>query len=219
MSLRWTLLLAALLAFILVPFVLWEDQFTRWTDALTNTETGRWLLLVSVVALLAGDIVLPVPSSAVSAAAVAVLGPGPGGMSIWAGMTAGAILGYGLGRTGGAALATRLVGAEDLNRAAGPMQRLGPGVLAVCRAVPVLAEASVLFAGIVAMDPRLFLVTCALANAGVALAYSALAMLGASLGSVYPAMIGAIAIPALAIGIAALTGVRHLRAPRISKKN
>jgi 3-dehydroquinate synthase len=125
-----------------------------------------------VVLLLASDLFLPVPSSLVSAGAVAALGPALGAAAVWLGMSLGALLGYFVGKSGGRALALRVVGPEELERAAALHERFGAAVLVVCRGVPVLAEASSLFAGLVRMPFAKFAFVAGTANAGLALTYA-----------------------------------------------
>lgn len=175
--LRWIALTCLVLLSILVPFALWEDEVTAFSVRLLAPPTGRALLSVTVVVLLGSDVLLPIPSSFVSAGAVALLGPGWGGASIAIGMTLGAWVGYGLGRWGGEPLAHRMAGPAELERARRMMQRFGSWVLLVCRGVPVLAEASTLLAGATRLEPVRFGVVTGLGNAGLALAYALIARL------------------------------------------
>ncbi|MGA9582760.1 MAG: hypothetical protein WBR13_12415, partial [Allosphingosinicella sp.] len=65
------------------------------------------------------------------------------------------------------------------------------------RAVPVLAEASTVAAGLAAMPLRRFALATGLANAGIALVYVAWgAAAGGSAGSFLMLLAGAIAVPA-----------------------
>jgi membrane protein DedA with SNARE-associated domain len=175
--LRWIALTFLVLLSILVPFALWEDEVTALSVRLLAPPMGRAMLSASVVVLLGSDVLLPVPSSFVSAGAVALLGAPWGGVSIVLGMTLGAWVGYGLGRWGGEPLARRMVGPEELERARRMMQRFGSWVLLVCRGMPVLAEASTLLAGATRLNPLRFGLVTALGNAGLALAYALIALL------------------------------------------
>jgi membrane protein DedA with SNARE-associated domain len=175
--LRWIALTCLVLLSILVPFALWEDEVTAFSVRLLAPPTGRWLLSATVVVLLGSDILLPIPSSFVSAGAVALLGAGWGGASIAVGMTIGSWVGYALGRWGGEPLARHTAGPAELERARRMMQRLGSWVLLICRGVPVLAEASTLLAGATRLDPMRFGLVTGLGNAGLALAYASIALL------------------------------------------
>ena len=65
----WITIGAGLLLFVLVPFALLGTWFESVATETVYTSSPRWLLAATVVALLALDIVLPVPSSVVSTAA------------------------------------------------------------------------------------------------------------------------------------------------------
>ncbi|HEY3497277.1 MAG TPA: VTT domain-containing protein, partial [Polyangiaceae bacterium] len=147
----WTVLAVLLLALILVPFLLGESAVFDASRRLLSEPGSRPWLGALVVGLLAADLFLPIPSSFVAAGAVAAFGGIFGGTVVWLGLTAAALLGYAVGRYGGAALALRVVGAAELARAERLHQRFGALVLIVCRGVPVLAEASTVFAGALRM--------------------------------------------------------------------
>jgi membrane protein DedA with SNARE-associated domain len=175
--LRWLALTCLVLLSILVPFALWEDEVKAFSVRLLAPPTGPMLLSATVVLLLGSDVLLPIPSSLVSAGAVTLLGAGWGGVSIAIGMTLGAWVGYGLGRWGGEPLAHRMAGPSELERARRMMQRFGSWVLLVCRGVPVLAEASTLLAGTTRLEPLRFGLVTGLGNTGLALAYALIARL------------------------------------------
>jgi uncharacterized membrane protein YdjX (TVP38/TMEM64 family) len=175
--LRWTLLTCLVLALILVPFALWEDRITAFSARLLAPTAGRRAVVVIVVLLLASDVLLPVPSSFVSAGAVSLLGAISGGASIAVGMTLGAWLGYVIGRVGGEPLAARVAGVEELERARRLMTKHGRWLLLVCRGVPVLAEASTLLAGATRQSTWSFGLATTLGNVGLACAYAAIGLL------------------------------------------
>ena len=175
--LRWTALTCLLLALILIPFALWEDSITALSARLLAPTAGRVVVASVVVLLLASDVVLPVPSSFVSAGAVALLGALPGGLAIALGMTLGGWLGYALGRWGGEPLAIRIAGARELSRARDLMSRHGSWLVLACRGVPVLAEASTLLAGATRSSPTRFALATTLGNVGLACAYASIGVL------------------------------------------
>lgn len=196
---RWLLLLALLFGVILLPFFLYEASITQWVERMihpTALPLG-WIVLV-LGGLLALDILLPVPSSLVSTSAGFLLGFWGGLVTSFIGMTLGCLLGYGLGRHAGRPLAGRLIGAEQLGQLEQLRQRRGDAVLVVARPIPMLAEASVLLAGISRMELQRFLTLTALANLGISLVYAALGALSATTHSFLLAFVGAILIPLLA---------------------
>jgi uncharacterized membrane protein YdjX (TVP38/TMEM64 family) len=198
-GLRWILLTFAVLLAIIVPFVLLEEQITAWTTAAFEAARGQpWLGGGIILALLAGDVVLPVPSSVVSAFAGALLGWKLAALVIWSGMTIGCALGYWLGASAGRGVAMRVVGAGELDRARRLFDNIGPVALIITRAVPVLAEAGTLAAGAAGMPFWMFMLATTVANIGVALAYAGIGAAAVSSGSFLIAFIGLAAVPALA---------------------
>jgi uncharacterized membrane protein YdjX (TVP38/TMEM64 family) len=189
--------LAGLLLFtaIIVPFTIWEDAILAWTDRFTHTPGNAGAVAATLAALLAADIVLPVPSSLVSTAAGALLGFLPGTLTSWIGMTLGSLAGYALGKTS----SPRWLGAADRERLEHARTKWGDWIIIVFRPVPVLAEASCVFAGASAMPLRRFALLASLANLGISLAYSATGAFAASRESFLLAFAGAVTIPAIAM--------------------
>ena len=199
----WTLLILLTLALIIVPFLLGEGAVFEVSRSLLSAPANRaWFGLI-VVVLLAADLFLPVPSSFVAAGAVAALGAAVGGAVVWVGLTVAAVLGYAVGRFGGTPLALRVVGTGELERAERLHQRFGTAVLIVCRGVPVLAEASTVFAGALRMRFSRFAFVTSSANLGLALAYASFAALGSGLSAVLAPFVLGVLVPALAIALVA----------------
>ena len=194
---KWTGAGLVLLGLILVPFLLLEAQTLEIARALLGSDgQAGALLALAIVALFTGDVFLPVPSSLVSVAAVALFG-WAGGLLIWIGMTIGCGLGYWLGRRAARPLAQRFIGPDEVARAQRIATDLGPATLVLTRAVPVLAEASTIAAGLAAMPFGQFVLATGLANAGIALVYSAWgAAASGSAGSFAILFAAALAVPA-----------------------
>jgi uncharacterized membrane protein YdjX (TVP38/TMEM64 family) len=197
--LGWAALGVLVAAFILVPFAAVGARLEAWTAASLAPGEGSALPVALLVAgLLAADIVLPVPSSIVSTAAGYYLGVVGGTLASFAGMTASCLAGYRIGSVWGRAAAVRLVGASRLDAMAGRMERRGAWAVAVGRPVPVLAEASVLLAGVARLPFRRFLLVSSLSNLGISLVYSAAGALSATAGSFFLALAAAVLVPAAA---------------------
>lgn len=201
---RWTLIWIALIVFVLVPFFLFEDRFNALAETITRGDTARWLVASSIFALLALDVILPVPSSIVSTAAGVLLGFWAGVAIIWIGMMVGGVFGYALGARA-TDIARRFVGGEGLVRAERLAARYGDWTILVCRPVPVLAEASVIFAGIIRAPFRRFVWLTAWSNLGIALGYAAFGAFSMRVDSFLLAFLGALIIPGIIMGIARLT--------------
>ncbi|WP_152417342.1 VTT domain-containing protein [Sandarakinorhabdus sp. AAP62] len=198
---RWLVLLTGLLAAILLPWALVGDDLARWTLAATAALADRpWLVMALVVLLLALDPVLPVPSSIVAVAGGSALGAGVGAAAIFMGLMTGALIGYWLGRQPGRALAGRLVGDAALAGLDPRVRPIGPLALLLSRPVPVVAEAVVILAGAARLPWRPFLLAVVPANAALALAWAGLGAT-ASAGHLMPALVGIIALPALAYAL------------------
>jgi len=195
---RWFVVSVILLALILVPFVLFEDQFNAIADSITRGEASSWYTATAIAALLASDVFLPIPSSILAAAAGVVLGFGWGAVTVWAGMTASCLLGYAFGARAASA-AGRFVGEAAMQRASNLATRYGDYALVLCRPIPVLAEASVIFAGIVRRPFSRFLSLTTWSNAGIALGYAAIGAYSMRVESFLLAFIGAMVVPAIAM--------------------
>jgi len=163
-------------ALVIASFLLFERQIQDFLNHLDlylpTSPTQQLNLALLLIALLALDVVLPVPSSVVALLAVATLGSVGGYLVIFIGLCLGAGLGYALGAGYFWMLSSRL-GLHQ--RKPGQMAyRLGTLSLICLRGVPVLAETSVVAAGMQRYPLRAFLLVTTLANAGLALAYSAI---------------------------------------------
>ncbi len=200
---RWILLWVLLIAVVLTPFLLFERQFEDLGAWLAAGHASGWITASAIGSLLALDVFLPVPSSIVSTAAGALLGFWKGAAIIWGGMTIGCLVGYGFGSRAAAA-ARRLVGEQSLARAASIMEQHGSWAILLCRPVPVLAEASVVFAGIVRTPLVPFLALTAWSNLGIALAYAAVGAFTMQTQSFLLTFVAALALPAVAMVAAKL---------------
>lgn len=171
---RQLLLITAVLAIPIVPFLLLEEsleaRITGWLDAELPAGTAA----LTVIGLLASDILLPVPSSVVSTFAGSVLGFWGGASASWCGMTAGAVIVFWLVRIFGRPLARWFSSEQDLARTDVLAARWGVLVLVLARPIPVLAEASVLLMGTARLAWWQFLIAVGLSNLGIAVVYSAL---------------------------------------------
>ncbi len=177
---RFAVLAAALLAFVIVPFALFGDRLEALSRDLVSGTTSTFAAATAGFLLLAADVALPVPSTLVITALGSALGLLNGTAVAVAGLTLGCLIGYGLGLWLGHDFAERSLGPEDFGYLHRQLDRYGVLVLALCRPVPVLAEASVIVAGVAGMGLKQVLVVTTLANVVFASVY---ALLGAAAGS------------------------------------
>lgn len=198
--LRWALVVGAVLLLVLVPFALVGASADRWAlDLVAALQQRPAAMAGAVVALLALDVVAPVPSSVVATLAGAALGIAAGALASFAGLTLGCAIGYALGRTAGRGAAQVTLGEREVERLEAGWARFGDAFLILARAVPVLAEASVLFAGMSAMPRGRFLLLTGLANAGLSLVYASVGAWTLETPSFLLAFGCAVALPAAAL--------------------
>ncbi len=199
-SIRWCLLAALILALILVPFALFGERLELWTAAfLDSAREHRTTVALVLGGLLAADFILPTPSSLVSTACGLLLGFIPGTLVSLTGMTVSCALGYALGRFGRTAVRRRLLSEHDLDRLDRLYRRTGDWLIVVTRAVPVLAEAAVLFAGMGRMPLKRFFILSILSNTGISLVYSLTGSLTSGAVSFFASFAGAILLPLAAM--------------------
>ena len=196
---------------VIASFLLFEQQIQ---DALAHlnlylpsTPAQKFNLALLLIALLAFDVVLPVPSSMVALLAIAMLGSLGGYLVIFIGLCLGAGLGYALGAGYFRLLSGRL-GLHQ--RQPGQLgYRLGTLSLICLRGVPVLAETSVVAAGMQGYPLRSFLLVTTLANAGLALAYSAIGSFLVEQNALLLTLLAGMLLPALFIAARSLLKPRH----------
>jgi uncharacterized membrane protein YdjX (TVP38/TMEM64 family) len=210
-ALRWTLLITAIFVVILIPFMLFGDQIESWTEQFLETAEQYSLVVVLVLGgLLATDILIPTPSSLISTAAGLLLGFVGGMLTSLIGMTISCVLGYWLGAKFGRPLAARLVSERELDQLERLSERFGQWIIVVCRPVPMLAEGSVLLAGIGHMSFPQFMAYSFFSNLGVSAVYALVGSLSASVNTFLLAFFGAILVP----GIIMLVAGRFLTPPQ-----
>ena len=200
---RWSVLVGLMFAAIIIPFLLFEKQFEALGAWLAAGHASGWTSASIIAGLLALDVFLPVPSSIVSTGAGVLLGFWRGMAVIWVGMIVGCAIGYAFGaRAAGAA--RKLVGADSLLKAGQVMDRYGSWALVVCRPIPVLAESSIVFAGLVRAPVMPFVWLTTLSNLGIAVAYAAVGAFSMKTESFLWTFAGAIALPGIAMLIGKL---------------
>jgi uncharacterized membrane protein YdjX (TVP38/TMEM64 family) len=191
------ILVSLVLAIILIPFFLFGSQIETWTTHFVSaSETNKSWTAFVLSLMLASDIFLPIPSSIVSTGAGFLLGFINGVLVSFIGMTVGCVIGYGFGFSSRRAL--QWIGTDNFNRMEKFFQRSGGWAIVMTRPIPVLAEASVLFAGMSRMKLLHFMIVSALSNLGISLVYATVGVYSVSVNSFLLALAGAIAIRGIA---------------------
>ncbi len=199
---RPVVLVALVLAVPTVPFLLFGADLERSTeDWLAEAESPERLAL-GVTGILATDVFLPIPSSFVNTFAGAKLGVFVGTFAAWLGMTMGACLGFALARWFGRPLVEWMVRPDEVGRLERAGERFGPQLVIITRALPVLAEATVLLLGSTRLEWRRFFPAMALSNLGLAVVYAVFGFFAKQQGMIVVALAASIALPVLAATIA-----------------
>ncbi len=172
-------LLAAALAIPIVPFVIWGESLSEMAAAWEQTQSSPVVTAIVLFGLLSLDVFLPVPSSLVNTLAGAKLGALAGGFVCFAGLSVGAAIGFGLAKMAGPALQRRWLKEEDAASLKKFADTWGVVTLVVTRALPILAEATVVLLGVQGLSWRKFWPPVLFANAGIALAYAAFGQMAA----------------------------------------
>jgi len=193
------ILMAALLLVPIIPFILFGESFEASIREWLARDWPVWTRFSLVVAVLSTDILLPVPSSAVSTYAGADLGAIIGALASWMGMSLGAGAGFALARLLGRPFAVRLTGAKDLDHATTLVERFGASAVIATRAVPVFAEACVLLVGVSRMPWRRFLPALLLSNLVISVVYAAFGAYAEEHESLQVAILAAVLLPIAAL--------------------
>ena len=162
------------------PLLLLGESFESQVAAFIRTPRPPLLTAGLLVGLLATDIVMVVPSSVVVAYAAGQLGLPLTVLLATLGLSISCTIGYVFGR---------------LTQASPTATPRLLAILAATRAVPIVAEAAVVYAGGVRVPLRPFLLTVTLANALVASLYAAIGLLGHQTGGEVTALVLSAAIP------------------------
>ncbi|ARA93596.1 DedA family protein [Rhodothermaceae bacterium RA] len=180
MRLLWLFLGLAVL--FLIPFFLWGDALeatfshagiTAWLGAY-----GRWAW-AAALALLVGDLLLPIPASVVMTALGLLYGPVAGGLISAAGSFLAGSVAYGLCRGLGRGAARRLLGEADLARGERLFERVGGWLVVASRWLPVLPEVIACLAGLTRMPAGRFHLALACGAVPVGFTFAALGYAGA----------------------------------------
>jgi uncharacterized membrane protein YdjX (TVP38/TMEM64 family) len=208
--LRLILMLALLaVAVPLVPFLAFGTRLDHAVAGWLDPPPAPQVMAAIEVGVLAADLLLPVPSSMVATLGGAHLGVVIGTACAWLGMTAGAMVGWWLGRTAGAASLSSLTLAEQ-ERLTRQQRRFGPLAVVLTRPLPLVAEAAALMAGASGMSWRDFLIAAGSGNLAIALVWSLAGALGRQADSLQWVLMGSLAVP---VAITWLVLRRSLQTP------
>ena len=204
--LKYIFLSALYLSAFVVPFILFGGHFESFARTYLSGDASVAMMSVVAGLLLAGDPVLPTPSSVVATLLAARIGFLPAAAVNGLALSAACWFGYLIGRGGGAALARAGRGLPA------PfvvwVQKYGLVAALLCRPVPVLAEASLILAGAARHKPVRLLTWCSVTQVVLGAAY---AYAGSGWGSgrwdTVAVLAGSVGIPVAAAAIVWLSVV------------
>jgi uncharacterized membrane protein YdjX (TVP38/TMEM64 family) len=161
---RFVLLLIGLSLLLGLPFALWGDHFEALWSGTGGAERlrsyGPWAWAIGL-ALLVGDLVLPVPSTAVMSALGYLYGPWWGGLLSAVGSFASGTIGYLGSRAWGKTWAQRLLGPGEIQRARSLFDKSGGWLVALSRCLPLMPEVVACLAGLSRMPSARFFLALA----------------------------------------------------------
>lgn len=176
---RWFIGIAVGLFTIFTITFLLAEQF-GWTEsrfiighltALRDSSDNGGLVGAAIFLLLAGDLVLPVPSSIVMTLSGFFLGTLAGTVVAFSGAMTSALVGFGLCRRFGQTAFNRLAG-HDTTRVQHLLDRYGAWAIIFSRSVPMLTEVMSCLAGLSRMPFRRFLALSAAGTLPICIVYA-----------------------------------------------
>jgi len=198
-------LIVIVLLIPVVPFLLlghWlEPLVESWFSdgAIGVAGESQWWTAPAIIFGLTVDILLPIPSSVLLTFAGRYFG-GWGGAAVgWIGLNLSAAVGFWLSRHFGQPIVDRFSTQEDVEGVRWMDATSGWWSLVACRPLPILAEASVIFAGLSRMPVKRFWPPVILANGVIALLYGLLGDYASQQQWFGIAVIGSMILPLLFI--------------------
>ena len=200
-----------MLALIAGPFLLFGDWFDQFAIELIDGQRQTEMFLATA-GLLAADVFMPVPSSAISVSAGMLLGLPLAFLATLLGLTVGCYTGYAFGYYFRRVHFDRWNEDEEFRKLSAEFSRHGYLVLLLCRSVPLLAEMSVVVAGFHRYPLLKFSFVTLAANVLLAGLYAFLGDNAIQLSSVYLVVILLFIVPLVTFGLR-LFWVRRLVDP------
>ena len=189
---------------IVVPFVLWGEAIDGFVTRLLDAEHAIWVMFCITILALAVDVIAPIPSSIVGVIAGGALGVVQGAIAVWLGLTFGCFVGFALGRVIGWSAIDRWIEPKAVSQAQVHLDRNAAMYLMATRAVPVLAETSVLSAGAFKLSFGKFAFLTSIANLPIAVVYAAAGAWAAETNVFWSAVFSVLLVMAIVIFVRAI---------------
>jgi len=188
---RWLVLAVIIAATVVMSKLLVEDVLGISLESvaaswLANPGAGGALL---IVALLAADVFLPIPSSLIMVLSGAAFGVAGGAALALVGSIAGEWLGFELVRRYGRRLSARLIGDEEFVRFNRFFERHGAAAVLVTRPLPIVMETMSIVAGLSTMKRSVFLAASLAGTAPIVLVYAYTGAFSREAGTIVPAVV------------------------------
>lgn len=167
-------MLVVVFSLVLLPYLFFEAEIISLGEDFIRSDPYEGIVIMVIIIALSLDVILPVPSSLVALAGGSILGGWLGFIVLFSGFMIGAVLGYFLGSIVGKRLGHSLFRRKGYRRVAYMNLSLGTLALIVCRFIPVLAETSVVMAGMAAVPRGRFIVLMVASNAALTAVYMGL---------------------------------------------
>ncbi len=165
-----------------IPFVLFGEAWDEWLagdGAVAWLDGwGHWAWAMALL-LLMGDLVLPVPATAVLTALGILYGPVAGGFIGTAGSCLAGLSGYAACRLFGRRAALFITGARDMARSENFFERSGGWAVVLSRWLPLLPEVVACLAGLSRMPAGRFCVALVCGTLPMAFVFALVGHLGA----------------------------------------
>ncbi len=213
LHLKLALIVMGLVVLILLPYFLWHepmDAYFASPEFATWVASARPYAWAIAVALLVGDLFLPIPASAVVATAGAIYGTFWGGVIGAVGSMLAGLVAYALARLAGRKAARFLASEEDLADLQRFFDTWGVGGIIASRALPVAPEVLTFLAGLARMHLGRF--AAALAAGAIPMGFL-LAWAGSAAGTSATLLLVLTLVPA-GLWCAYLAWAQSLRARR-----
>jgi uncharacterized membrane protein YdjX (TVP38/TMEM64 family) len=180
---------------VIIPFLIWGERIDAFfSEMLGFSEKSPGVVALIIFSAMAVDVVLPIPSSLVLTASGMMLGLKCGFLVAFAALNVSCVVGYALG-SAFKNVAVKIIGENDMAALSGIQQKNGTWFLVGMRPLPVLSEASLIFAGVTGYSKKRAIFECLIGNFYVAGIY---AVVGSCFpewsNSEYLAFVGAILI-------------------------
>jgi uncharacterized membrane protein YdjX (TVP38/TMEM64 family) len=175
---KFSVLVASLIAFVLIPFILWGEQMDEHTPKLLQSPTAKWSIALIGVGLLAFDVILPVPSSVISIGLCFLLGPFYGALAVFIGMTSSFSLGYIIGRLLPVTYLRHWIGHEAWDTVSFKSRPINFAWIVITRPIPILAEVTAILAGSLHLPLIPTFASASLSSILVSIAYGAASLPG-----------------------------------------